>query len=955
MVSTSVRITVSEVREWVAVEAAWRTLETQTQPSFFQSWTWVGCLADERFPEPILLRAERDGRTVGLALLNRVRGWFGTERLLLNESGNPALDSVYVEHNGVLLARDAADLLPACLHAMLTAPVASDKSPGAWVRGRRLRLSGVDGAHISAARQAGRVRQLRESAAPFVDLASLSPGVNSYLASLSANTRYQIRRSNRRFAELGEFDVRQAESLDEGLAFLNALATLHQAAWRARGLPGAFVNPVFLRFHRALVARGLPRGEVVLLRIASGAQVIGYLYNFRLHGHVVTYQSGFDYPAALALAGPHAKPGLTCHHAAIMRAQVEGAAVYDFLAGPDRYKRSLTREARPLYWFDVVSPHTVSSPPLRVPFAQLALGGQDRQTAPAANVLVLGDDTRAFLATVRSLGRRGVNVHVAPANFRSPALRSRYIVAIHDLPPWMENGAHWFIAIQTLLRSTHFDLVIPCDETTLLPLQRHRAQLAPLARLAIPNDYEISVFFDKHETRELARRTGVSVAPGRLLGPDDTADAVLAEFGAPIVLKPRWSYSLQKLGSRGKVQVVDDPVRLERLLSESVASETILEQFFPGQGVGISLLASRGRVLQAFEHHRVREIAGASFYRISAPLTPDMASACEAIVAAGSYTGVAMFEFKRDMKGEWILLEVNARPWGSMPLPVALGIDFPYRWYRLLTANEETSSVPYRPGIYGRNLFPDLLASIAEAEARQFTWPALTRFVIERGIELLRLFARREVHDVFVWDDPQPALIELAAMTTAARGRIDRMIPGAAGRRQRRARKQAVEALRFPGRDRLVLFVCQGNICRSPFAAALFRSRLGNRSIGAGSAGLMPQPGRSTPDLGLQAAASHGLDLSAHRSVWLTRDMAESATLVIIFDEVNRAAIFDRYPKLQTPVVSLGELAGTGNIADPVDGDLSEFHRVYERIAEGIAVLGSLARGSSHGSKPAFH
>src|SRR6188472_920095 len=134
MVSTSVRITVSEVREWVAVEAAWRTLETQTQPSFFQSWTWVGCLADERFPEPILLRAERDGRTVGLALLNRVRGWFGTERLLLNESGNPALDSVYVEHNGVLLARDAADLLPACLHAMLTAPVASDKSPGAWVR-----------------------------------------------------------------------------------------------------------------------------------------------------------------------------------------------------------------------------------------------------------------------------------------------------------------------------------------------------------------------------------------------------------------------------------------------------------------------------------------------------------------------------------------------------------------------------------------------------------------------------------------------------------------------------------------------------------------------------------------------------------------------------------------------------------------------------------------------------
>ena len=50
------------------------------------------------------------------------------------------------------------------------------------------------------------------------------------------------------------------------------------------------------------------------------------------------------------------------------------------------------------------------------------------------------------------------------------------------------------------------------------------------------------------------------------------------------------------------------------------------------------------------------------------------------------YTGVAMFEFKRNDSGGWILLEVNARPWGSMPLPLSLGVDFPYRWYRLLTA-----------------------------------------------------------------------------------------------------------------------------------------------------------------------------------------------------------------------------------------------------------------------------
>jgi predicted ATP-grasp superfamily ATP-dependent carboligase len=92
----------------------------------------------------------------------------------------------------------------------------------------------------------------------------------------------------------------------------------------------------------------------------------------------------------------------------------------------------------------------------------------------------------------------------------------------------------------------------------------------------------------------------------------------------------------------------------------------------------------------------------------------------QAITVALEYTGLAMFEFKVNASGNWILLEVNARPWGSMPLPVALGVDFPYRWYRLLTAGEEEPAVAYRTGVYGRNLLPDLRNSLIEAEARGF-------------------------------------------------------------------------------------------------------------------------------------------------------------------------------------------------------------------------------------------
>jgi protein-tyrosine-phosphatase/predicted ATP-grasp superfamily ATP-dependent carboligase len=941
MNSGSANITLSAVRDWNAIETAWLSLEAEARPSFFQSWTWIGCLAEERFPDPVLLRAERDGRTVGLALLNRMQGRLGAERLLLNESGNPTLDAVYIEHNGVLLAREAGDLLPDCFRAILTAPIRGDGSRGLWSWNRQLRLSGVDDAHLSAARQVGRIRLLRESAAPFVDLMDLPGGSDAYIGSLSANTRYQIRRSDRKFAQVGRLEVRVAESLDEALAFLNALAELHQTTWSARGLPGAFANPAFLLFHRVLVERGLPRGEVMLLRVTSGAQVLGYLYNFRHHDHVIAYQSGFDYAAAAALADSHAKPGLTCHYAAITRAQADGAVVYDFLAGSDRYKRSLTRAERPLYWLEVVPQRSESK--LRLPFTSAIPGGQE--TDSAQNVLVLGDDTRAFLATVRSLGRRGIKVHAAPANFRSPALASRYIAAIHELPPWMGDGVEWLSRMQTILRRTPFDLVIPCDETTLLPLQHHREQLASLARLAIPDDRAITILFDKHETRELAQRASVPTASGRLLERGDTSETVIAELGLPVVVKPRWSYSLHRLASRGKVQVAYDRTRLEQLLNGSAPNETVVEQFFPGQGVGISLLASRGRVLQAFEHHRVREIAGASFYRVSAPLTLEMMSACEAIVAAVPYTGLAMFEFKRNAQGKWVLLEINARPWGSMPLPLALGIDFPYRWYRLLTANEETPSVSYRIGVYGRNLFPDLMASKAEAELRQLGPAAMAKLFMQRGAELLRPLAGREVHDVLVRDDPGPALSELRPISSAARERVSRLLPGAVARRRRRARQQLARVLARPQKKALVLFVCQGNICRSPFAEALLRVYLGKGPIITRSAGLMPRPGRSTPDLGLRAAAAHSVDLSAHRSVWLTSELAEAASLLIVFDEINRKTILDRYPRLQTPVVSLGELLGLRNIVDPIDGDLAQFERVYGQIAEAIGVLARLLAG----------
>jgi CelD/BcsL family acetyltransferase involved in cellulose biosynthesis len=331
-VNGAVIVTAAPVVSFAALAAEWRALEAEAAPvAPFRSWTWVGCLAEERYPDPVLLRAEAAGRLVGLALFNRRRG-----RLALAESGEGRLDAPYIEHNAPLLRSDNRAALGALL-------AAAARVPGA----RRLVLSGVVPEVAAAA--PGVAWRRRASPAPFVALEVVRANGDP-LAHLSANTRQQVRRSLRRFAEEGPVVLTAATGTAEAAAWLEALIGLHQRSWQARGRPGAFADPFMRRFHQALVARAMEAGELDLLRLTAGERVLGYLYNLRRDGHVCAYQSGFAAEAADA----QRKPGLVAHLLAIGQAAARGDTVYDFLAGEARYKSSLATGTRELVWTEQV-------------------------------------------------------------------------------------------------------------------------------------------------------------------------------------------------------------------------------------------------------------------------------------------------------------------------------------------------------------------------------------------------------------------------------------------------------------------------------------------------------------------------------------------------------------------------------------------------------------------------
>ena len=69
----------------------------------------------------------------------------------------------------------------------------------------------------------------------------------------------------------------------------------------------------------------------------------------------------------------------------------------------------------------------------------------------------------------------------------------------------------------------------------------------------------------------------------------------------------------------------------------------------------------------------------ASSARKSIPLDQSLVSRSVRLITEIGFEGVAMVEYKKAADGRLILMEINGRPWGSIGLPIACGIDYPRR------------------------------------------------------------------------------------------------------------------------------------------------------------------------------------------------------------------------------------------------------------------------------------
>ena len=147
-----------------------------------------------------------------------------------------------------------------------------------------------------------------------------------------------------------------------------------------------------------------------------------------------------------------------------------------------------------------------------------------------------------------------------------------------------------------------------------------------------------------------------------------------------------------------------------------------------------------------------------------------------------------------------------------------------------------------------------------------------------------------------------------------------------------------------------VLFVCQGNLCRSPYAAARLSdlARYGERDVDVASAGFtadLPRP----PKVALEAAAARGIDLSGHRAQAISRALVKSGELIVVMEHAHRTRIRQTFVSLSARVIMLGDLdplkARSTEIADPILKSREFFDATYDRIDRCVTALAKLICG----------
>ena len=578
-------------------------------------------------------------------------------------------------------------------------------------------------------------------------------------------------------------------------------------------------------------------------------------------------------------------------------------------------------------------------------------------TSPSRNpVLILGAAPRISVTIARSLHRMGVPVEVATSVDHDPALRSKAIRAFHRLPA---EDPQLIESLCELIKNKSFDTLIPTSDSELAFVARHYHRLRALLHPGCPPPHIVDRVLNKAATLAAAERCGIKVPSSFTISKVEELEALAGKLQFPVVVKPAERRSLSF-----KVAYCQNAPELVAFFSTNQYGPILVQEYCAGVGVGIEMLMHQGVALATFQHRRLKEApatGGVAVMAIAEEVEPTLAQASFDLLRTIEWEGPAMVEFRYEREtGRVALMEVNGRFWGTSSLPVLAGLDFPAYFWQITHGIQPDVPESYQVGTRWRWTagYLDRLHGVM-AHPSSKVGPRSSRLGTLAAVPGDFWPTIRDA--VWSWSDPRPAIDELAAavrqwLVADGKWLMRKLIPRSllhdrgvyyrlgpqAGPIYARLRAAdtmgiALENRRtVPAGARSFVFVCHGNIMRSPMAERMLKRVLiehGQEGIEVCSAGMHASPGREAHPLAQTVARELGLPLDHHRAQLMTAEIVENTDAIFAMDFQNKAELLARFPQAERKIFMLSAYAEGSRryreIDDPYFGDEEEVRRCY--------------------------
>jgi predicted ATP-grasp superfamily ATP-dependent carboligase len=359
---------------------------------------------------------------------------------------------------------------------------------------------------------------------------------------------------------------------------------------------------------------------------------------------------------------------------------------------------------------------------------------------------------RNAYTVVRSLGIMGVEVHVGDPSFLAMSRVSRYCESFTRLPDFFAEPDRYFDETCKALKKTGAKVLLPCHEDIGIFCKR-RNDLPPDVMVALPDAGMYELVEDKLDCIEIAQKHGCPTPRTYKISDFRDLEQFRNNTDWPLVIKPRISN-----GSKGVSKVNS----YEKLVSEFRGiielynlpghRWPVIQQFLPGKIAWAGVLYLNGRCVAASScrpfRHKELDVEGNATLRETGDFK-DLINKSVSLMDKLNWHGIAQLEFIQDKTGSFFLTEINARPWGSIVVPVFSGVDMPYLWYLIALDKMGPDYVDEARKVKCRWIIGDCIGLIEAMRVGKFS----------KAVEIIKP-VRHCYHDDFSLADPMPLLFE---------------------------------------------------------------------------------------------------------------------------------------------------------------------------------------------------